>query len=209
VSTQQITLRTDSGLISETDALAERLGYSRNQYIELVLERSNAALAHWTGPGDAIAEAVLNDPALGGKLRSPTGLTDEVSIELRREDWHIVDIAAADLTVEEIAGQDQPVTEGLRGVRLTHVPTGLIVTSIHGSSQLENKAAAMTELRALVAAHPAGRPTSILDAPQPVAKRHFHRYREQISDTRYDKGVPMANHRCECGDVQYRKVEPK
>jgi hypothetical protein len=58
-----------------------------------------------------------------------------------------IQIEVDDLIVEEVRAPDQSVIENDRGVRITHTPTGLIVTFVEYRSQLENKAAALQALR--------------------------------------------------------------
>lgn len=59
MSRDQIAYRTDSNLISRLDALAERMGYSRNQLMDTILQAGVAALEKWGVPADVVGEAVV------------------------------------------------------------------------------------------------------------------------------------------------------
>lgn len=56
-----------------------------------------------------------------------------------------------DLRAERIPAPGQAVHEGDRGVRLTHMPSGLVVESTAGRSYLQNMSAAVDSLRNMLA----------------------------------------------------------
>ena len=57
-----------------------------------------------------------------------------------------IELQEKDLEVTMIHEKGQPVNQGPRGIRITHLPTGLTATSVADVSQLENKAIAIREL---------------------------------------------------------------
>lgn len=63
-----------------------------------------------------------------------------------------IKLVVSDLDIEPIAAPDQLANDGLRGVRITHRPTGLSAESVSWRSALRNKAAALHELHERVAA---------------------------------------------------------
>ena len=52
-----------------------------------------------------------------------------------------------DLSISFFTTRDQPLHEGPRGVRITHIPTGYGVSSGKGRSRLENTDRALKNLR--------------------------------------------------------------
>jgi hypothetical protein len=88
-------------------------------------------------------------------------LRREVEFEANGIDFNhhkvTVSAEATDLEVSTFHVPEQAVTEGPRGVRITHLPTGIQVESSSWRSQLRNKAAAIHELnQRLMTLHPEG-----------------------------------------------------
>lgn len=54
-----------------------------------------------------------------------------------------------DLLFEPFFAKDQPVNQGPRGIKLTHIPSGVSTSSSTKKSQLENKEVALKRLRSL------------------------------------------------------------
>lgn len=60
--------------------------------------------------------------------------------------------ATGELSVEAYSGDDNPVTEGPRGIRMTHLPSGFTTACHSERSQLMNKVRCIEEIRAALLA---------------------------------------------------------